>query len=562
VKRFAYASLVQIHYHDRLSGVNKVIALYAKAFGRLTGAGANLVLCGASPPPRADFSPATTVNVPLCDYRGFSVRRTFEYVKASLVGSIERALASGTVKPPVAVVGHNLSMGKNCALTAALAEVARRHARKNDEVRFFSVLHDFAEEGRAECLAEIERVRQWTDLDRDLFPVMDKVTLIVLNETNSSILRRSGFECEVLFNPVEGPEKSASGVASPPFGSPPPDRGPCLRPAKRGELWMSAGGEPKGGEAWSLRKTGIPKAAHFRRELPVILYPSRCISRKNILEAVVLCNFVFKSNLMIGPSGTDPGDKAAFKKATALCNKHKLPVLFDYGRVLDDKSATGVFTNRGFGVADACVTTSIAEGFGYGLYEPWLHGKAVFGRKHLGFRSIGGVKFEGLYDALPVPVGWISLSALRQKYREAMQACFGIEGNIELLKNRKKFDYEFAEYFVKDETIDFGALDFETQFVVVEMLLKFPRKNEKWESACGKQIAKIRKSAEAALNSDRKIVRYNRNRIERNLSIDRFASNFAEVLSGKPPAHPKPGSRERLLRGFCRFDRFRLLLGK
>ncbi len=526
LKSFTFRSLIQIHYHDRLSGVNKVIGLYAKAFDRIAahGRGASLVLCAKSPKPHADFAPAQTVDMPLGDYRDFDSKSRFECAAAALAESIGKAIGGKSVETPVAIVGHNLSMGKNCALSAAFAQVARKHAGRDDAVRFYSVLHDFAEEGRSDCLAQIDKVKKWTDIENDLFPADGSFGMITLNANNAGILERAGFPADVLHNPVEG------------------------RPADTSRLGSACAANTR------------PESGGER---PVILYPSRCISRKNILESILVCTFIYKADLLIGAAGTAARDRAVFETAVALCKKHRLPVTFDYGKVFADKSEKGVFTDKAFDVADACITTSVAEGFGYGLYEPWLYGKAVFGRKYLGFEPLAGVGFPGLYDRLPVPVQWISVVELRQKYWETMQKCFGKAGNIPLLASRKRFDKAFTEYFINNHTVDFGALDVPAQFKILESLLKSPGKTDEWEIACGDRLSIIGKSADKALYKSEKTVRYNQGRIQRHLSLAGFSGKLAQALSsGRRAKISGGGNREDILRQFCGFERFRLLLAK
>jgi hypothetical protein len=549
-------SLVQVHYHDRLSGVNKVIGLYAEAFSRLHKgrAAPNIVVCGKSKKPQADFSPARTFSVPFCDYQEFSKKSQFEFVKASLVGSLGRVLKSQSVKLPVSVIGHNLSIGKNCALSSAFAEIARQYGGNNGAFRFYSVIHDFAEEGRLDCLKEIENVKKWVDIENDLFPSPDVVRLIILNSGNASILEKAGFPAFVLNDPVEDPGKGKIvALGEPFFKSPSGDLGGAneRKPITIRTLSTS-----------TRLSASLSKGAYFQQYLPIILYPSRCISRKNMLEAILACNFIYKSNLLIGATGTDEKDLAAFKMAVKLSKNYKLPILFDYGRFLTDTSTKGVFTNKAFDRADACITTSIAEGFGYGLYEPWLYGKAVFGRKHPGFEPVAGVKFEGLYDQLPIPIKWVSIVYLRQKYWETMQKCFGRIENNELLSNGKKFDRAFTDYFIKDNTIDFGCLDSYSQFKIVESLLKEPRKMEEWDKVCGKQLSKIRKNADRAVFKSQRTIQYNQARINKYLSMKSFSKEFGKILSQKPPEKVKTGCREEILREFCAFERFRLLLAK
>jgi hypothetical protein len=265
---------------------------------------------------------------------------------------------------------------------------------------------------------------------------------------------------------------------------------------------------------------------------------------------------------MLGASGTDKKDKIAFGNAIALCVKYKLPVIFDYGRILSKKSEKSVFTNRAFDVADACITTSIAEGFGYGFYEPWLHGKVVFGRKYIEFEPVAGIKFDGMYDSLPIPIKWISISALRDRYWRIMRNCFGVLKNNTLLLNRKKFDRSFSDYFVKDDKIDFGCLDVPMQFEIVESLLKSPGKLDEWESACGIQLQKIRRSIDNTLYGSVKTIRYNQNRIKKYLSLKWFSREFSYSLSQNPFKNVKTRRREAIVREFCAFNRFRLLLTK
>jgi hypothetical protein len=539
--RWTPKSLVQVHYHDRVAGVNKVIGLYATAFSTLTaeGASVNLVICGKSPGGGADFRPAATVDMPLCDYRTFSSKSRFMRITSILTESIDAMLKDRNLMTPACVIGHNLSLGKNCGLSAAFTEIARRYALEKDRFRFYSVIHDFAEEGRLDCLAEIEKVKNWTAIERDLFPPADIVRLITLNSGNAGIFEKAGFQALVLENPVEAPVITHTGHSG--TAQRRPAQGRQCGETVHSALWFS-------------------KKAFFQNDLPVILYPSRCISRKNILEAILVCAFLYKSNLMIGPPGSNPKDKAAFVKAIALCKRYKLPVLFDYWRVFPGQSRKDDFPNRAFSAADACLTTSLAEGFGYGLYEPWLYGKAVFGRQYLGFNPIAGTKFRSFYDHLPVPVKWISAVRLRDKYWGIMNKCFGAIKGDTVLVNRRKFDRAFNDYFVKDETIDFGALDAEMQCDIIESLMNCPGRVAEWHLKGGVELETIGKNIEDALYKSGKDILCNQRRIRKHFSMEGFSKDFGRILSKKTSDKSSSGARDEILRQFCSFDRFRLLL--
>jgi hypothetical protein len=530
-------TLIQIHYHNQLCGVNKVVRLYAAAFEKISGKRAhlNFVLCAPSSKPGIEFSPAQTIPEPLCDYLTFSSKAQFVNVKSNLVSAFNRLFTGPSTKFPLCVIGHNLSLGKNCALSAAFAEMARQYSCTTKPVRFISVIHDFAEEGRGDCLAKIENVRQWTDIDADLFPKADTVRLVTLNDTNVSILGDAGFGAQLLYNPVAGPTKNKV--------------------------------IPKKPTATNKEKLFIKAKLNgtiFHDDRPVVLYPSRCISRKNILEALLICNSLCKANLLIGNSGADPKDKILYKNAIRLCSRQKLPVLFDYGGILSDQSAKGGFTNRGFDFADACITTSIAEGFGYGLFEPWLFNKAVFGRNYLGFKPIANMRFPGLYDRLPVPVKWLSISQLRDKYWEAMHNCFGMIEHTTLLSNRKKFNKAFNDFFIKDESIDFAGLDAMAQFSFLQSVVQSPGKIDEWEGLCGKELATIKKAFDTMLCKSEKTIRHNKRTIEKHLSLESFSKKLQTTLSIHPQKKipTKNGSRDKILKEFCTFERFRLLLGK
>jgi hypothetical protein len=57
-------------------------------------------------------------------------------------------LSDKTLPQPICVIGHNLTLAKNPALTAAFAHCAQRCSQPSGAVSFFSVIHDFAEDGR------------------------------------------------------------------------------------------------------------------------------------------------------------------------------------------------------------------------------------------------------------------------------------------------------------------------------------------------------------------------------------------------------------------------------
>ena len=237
-----------------------------------------------------------------------------------------------------------------------------------------------------------------------------------------------------------------------------------------------------------------------------------------------------------------------------------MQVLFDSGRIVGAQKAERGFPAELYGAAHACLTTSIAEGFGYALYEPWLYNKAVFGRKPLGFDPHGKVAFQGLYDRLPMPASWISVSALCDKYFIAMRKCFGAQNGEAIVASRRRFGRAFTDYFIISGTIDFGCLDVRAQLAVCEALRQSPKKMDEWEKLCGKELNAIRRAFENSVCHSDALILTNHKRIEKKLSMKEFSRAFGRSFQNQPPARPAEDVHIKILRDFCSFSKFRLLM--
>ncbi|MBD3392855.1 MAG: hypothetical protein GF418_12185 [Chitinivibrionales bacterium] len=254
-------SFVQIHYHNRTGGVTAVMRRYAAAFdgaGRaaatrnLVVAGTETSLCGES---------AELIDMPRCAYAQHKTMSEFLRARDILMHSLGGLVCDPSMPRPVRVVGHNLTLGKNLALSSAFAAIARRHASDRN-LRFYSVVHDFAEEGRAHMVRQISRAEQWGwPMWDDLYASGARVRFVSVSPRNTRILRRAGLPAICLLNPVE---ESA------------PARGRLSR-RKRARI---AGG---------LGRLARIDGTRFDPDLPSFLYPVRIISRKNILEAILVC---------------------------------------------------------------------------------------------------------------------------------------------------------------------------------------------------------------------------------------------------------------------------------
>ncbi len=90
----------------------------------------------------------------------------------------------------------------------------------------------------------------------------------------------------------------------------------------------------------------------------------------------------------MGKSGPFPEHRALYAKTKKLCVKHKAEVVFNSSAAFAPQIPENGFPSILYDVADACISTSIAEGFGYAFFEPWTNNKYIIGRKPLDFSPI------------------------------------------------------------------------------------------------------------------------------------------------------------------------------
>jgi len=136
-----------------------------------------------------------------------------------------------------------------------------------------------------------------------------------------------------------------------------------------------------------------------------ILYPVRCIPRKNIEEAIFytcLLNSLAKGNtsrslrsiegnfhLLVSLKPENGDDARYADQLMAFIKKHKLPASIGFNGLVSlerevDPQEPDRIEKYGVGdmyqVADLVITTSILEGFGFSYLEPWILDRVVIGR--------------------------------------------------------------------------------------------------------------------------------------------------------------------------------------
>ena len=420
--------LVVFHYHLRAGGVTGVIRdavtvlLEDETVQRVTlvsGTEENLEglqerITGTLPDRAADRM-ATTVHPELryaADIAGFDVAATTARLKQILVDRYVAADAVWWV--------HNHHLGKNPAVTQAFVEVLAAHPRQ----RCILEIHDFPEAGRYRNLAYLT-----DNTSADPYPVLPNVHYAVLNHRDGSVLRDAGIPADhvsILQNPVR---------------SMPTDR-PHAPPG------LSA-------STLAQRYSGIdPDGA-------LLLYPVRCIRRKNVLEAATLARLLAERtgrpmNLLVTLPGLSDQERRYSQMIEDAYARGVIPGAFGLGEELDELGLS--FTDLMSG-ADLVLSTSIQEGFGYAFFEGLASGTPLLAR-YLDVLAGTEALFEPFhaefYTRLEVPFTSPSLSDvrpyLRSRYDEQLdtvvphlpaEAAAALEAQVDELLGGETIDFSF-----------------------------------------------------------------------------------------------------------------------
>jgi glycosyltransferase involved in cell wall biosynthesis len=161
-----------------------------------------------------------------------------------------------------------------------------------------------------------------------------------------------------------------------------------------------------------------------------LLYPVRCVRRKNVEEAIYLtrffnrlvdgnlerenCTLKDRYHLLVSIRPTSGDDAAYADQLVGFIQKQGLPVTIGLGDIIalereTDPADPSKIQRYSIGdlyhASDLVITTSILEGFGFSYIEPWLLDRAVIGRS-IPFITpdfqAAGMKFGHLYNALIV----------------------------------------------------------------------------------------------------------------------------------------------------------------
>jgi glycosyltransferase involved in cell wall biosynthesis len=238
---------------------------------------------------------------------------------------------------------HNIGLGKHPRLTYAVKLLAERGA-----VRLINQVHDFPEDNRP---AQLRALRYCTGRRDDEF----WKSYCYYHLPNVRWATLTTHDAEAL---------AGRGI---------PENRIHVLPNSVDEEFF---GRPRSAEAETLEKIARYAAAHryrFDTRQPILLSPMKVMVRKNNAEAIELVNRLGRYQLVISLDASAPADRAYSDRLKRRILRERLPVVIGVGEVFDDPLPL-------FDAAQAILTTSTAEGFGYVFIEGWLRGKLVVGR--------------------------------------------------------------------------------------------------------------------------------------------------------------------------------------
>ena len=273
------------------------------------------------------------------------------------------------------IIVENLGIGIDPSVTYAFYLYSQYCHTSGIKKKFIFRVHDFVQQ-RPHFFKNVKKFHEYRfgvvpNWHNVLYPSFPNIRYIAINRQDRSRLAEHGIEESNIFyipNPVD---RSII---------PPDDRTEELREK-------------------IVKREGLDPSVRF------ILYPVRCVRRKNVEEAIFFTCYINslangnsernhvhiegKYHLLVSLKPESGDDARYADQLFEFVRKHKLPVSIGFNdlvaleRETDPRDPTIIkryAVGDMFRVADLVITTSILEGFGFAYLEPWILKRAVIGR--------------------------------------------------------------------------------------------------------------------------------------------------------------------------------------
>ena len=401
-----------LHYHLKPGGVTRVIENTVR---ELQKAGVeSLVFCSEQANEKA--YPFDNVRI----VPGLAYRDRFEETQVDrLKQALEDACHEEWGALPDVWHVHNHSLAKNLEVPVLVSRWAK------EGQKLLLQIHDFAEDGRPENYKALLIKLAGKDarrLSQILYPVGDHVHYAFINGRDRSFFTQVGVEgahCHLLANPV----------------------------------WL---------EIDTDAKLTDPSFSEQR----LFLYPTRSIRRKNMGELLLWAAAADEDSLFASTlAPANPTALPIYQHWVQLADRLQLPVRFGLG----EQHPFDALLNG----AHALVTTSIAEGFGLAYLEPYLIEAQLVGRDLPEITSDfthTGIRLDGLYPRLDVPIAWVGKERLRKTVHKALVTYYQSYRQV----FEKPMTDQALDSIIQGDTVDFGYLDEGMQTTVIELVAENP----------------------------------------------------------------------------------------
>lgn len=508
-------NLAIVHYHLNRGGVTQVIKNQLLALDAACAGGSKhraAIFYGGRKQGWDENLAAElkSLDLQLCAVEGLDYDENPVAEPRKLTKTFQQQLHQLEFLPDETVVqAHNHSVGKNVSLPGALTMLAEAG------YSLLLQIHDFAEDMRPDNYRLLREAFGDDHVSDVLYPQSEQIHYAVLNRRDFSVLRSTGIDesrLHYLPNPVPDLKITADCAAA---------------------------------------RVALQKRFGIAENVQYILYPVRGIRRKNLGEAL-LWSALSERNSAVGVTlaPLNPAEQSRYQRWKEFARKLELPCYFGTGE------EGGLSFTENLAAADLILTTSVAEGFGMVFLEAWLTGCRLVGRNLPEITADfveAGLRFDAVYDHLPVPVEWIDLERFAKTFGECGNRLVQSYGLPPLTEEQLAASIEAK---TQTGSIDFADLDEPLQESVIRKVHADPGARGQL-----RERIPVLKGAEMPV---RDLIEANRRRIEQSYSLPPSGQRLLSILqktveSRRSESVSPPPHGQRVLRHFLDPSRMRLL---
>jgi hypothetical protein len=546
--------LAIIHYHLNRGGVTRVIENQLLALDTVLEGeppwDAAVLYSGRRQGWNQDL-PASLKNVRLTLHEVPALDYDDQGGSAAVGRQLPEALRQIGFTPAESVLHvHNHALGKNVRLPEVLGRLAAAG------FALLLQIHDFPEDFRPanyRRLRDAFAVRRGSltpsaargpvrraattqiadDLAAELYPQAPHIHYAVLSGRDHRILRSAGV-CASRLHRLPNPVPQIDHL--------PPTKASLRRPLLR------SGARPPARRRLA-KEFGI--AEHQR----LILYPVRCIRRKNVGESL-LYSALAPPETVVGLTlpPLSPAELPIYDAWKRLAAELNLPCRFELG-------VPGALTlAENLAAADMICTTSLAEGFGMVFLESWLAGRPLLGRDlpeiTRDFTEVG-IRLDWLHPQLRVPVEWVGIDAFRRTTLQAYRRTLAV-----YLQDEPQGLPRLLEARTADGLVDFADLDETLQQQVLRSVVG-SRQNRGRVLQCNEWIGR---ALSISRDEVAEVVEANARAIRQHFSLipsgRRLLDLYRQIAASPRTEGPQPLPHGgRIVQEFLDFARFRPIRG-